>query len=101
MHAAVVVEILQSIRQADMSPLLGRIYQAEGGVELCDVLTKYLCVLFELFPEISAHVRIVTKEWHNLPNQIQPTYQRAMSPHKRLASPLRTREEAVKVVLRQ
>lgn len=42
MHAAAVVEILQSIRQAEMTPLLTRMYQSEGGVELLDVLMKYL-----------------------------------------------------------
>lgn len=42
MYAAVVVEILQSIRQAEMSPLLNKIYQSEGGVESLDVLMKYL-----------------------------------------------------------
>lgn len=40
---AAVVEILQSIRQSEMSPLLTKIYQSEGGVELLDVLMKYLC----------------------------------------------------------
>ena len=42
MHTSAVVEILQSIRQAEMSPLLSKIYQSEGGVELLDVLMKYL-----------------------------------------------------------
>lgn len=41
-HAQTVVEVLQSIRQADMTPLLTRIYQSDGGVELLDVLMKYL-----------------------------------------------------------
>lgn len=44
MHLAAVIEILQSIRQADMSPLLGRIYKSEGGSELLDVLMKYMYV---------------------------------------------------------
>jgi len=48
------VEILQSIRQADMSPLLVRIYGSEGGVELLDVLMKYLCVLL---PSTSSPLR--------------------------------------------
>jgi len=43
-YAAAVVEILQSIRQADMTPLLQRIYDAPGGVEQLDVLMKYLYV---------------------------------------------------------
>ncbi|KAB8343074.1 hypothetical protein FH972_022668 [Carpinus fangiana] len=41
-YAAAVVEILQSIRQAEMTPILSKIYQAEGGSELLDVLMKYL-----------------------------------------------------------
>ncbi|KAF2235402.1 Arp2/3 complex 16 kDa subunit ARPC5 [Viridothelium virens] len=41
-HLATVTEILQSIRQSDMSPMLQRIYQSEGGSELLDVLMKYL-----------------------------------------------------------
>ncbi|KAI9672730.1 MAG: hypothetical protein M1831_000165 [Alyxoria varia] len=41
-YAGAVVEILQSIRQSEMSPLLSRIYQSDGGVELIDVLMKYL-----------------------------------------------------------
>jgi len=41
-YAGAVVEILQSIRQAEMTPLLTRIYESEGGVELLDVLMKYL-----------------------------------------------------------
>ncbi|KAK4986206.1 hypothetical protein LTR66_007943, partial [Elasticomyces elasticus] len=41
-HLATVTEILQSIRHADMSPMLQRIYQSEGGTEVLDVLMKYL-----------------------------------------------------------
>jgi len=41
-HLATVVEILQSIRQSDMSPILSRIYQSEGGTEALDVLMKYV-----------------------------------------------------------
>lgn len=44
MHLATVTEILQSIRQAEMSPVLSNIYQSEGGSELLDVLMKYLYV---------------------------------------------------------
>ncbi|KAH8708575.1 actin-related protein 2/3 complex subunit 5 [Phaeosphaeriaceae sp. PMI808] len=42
LHLAVVIEILQSIRQSDMSPILGRIYTAPGGTEALDVLMKYV-----------------------------------------------------------
>lgn len=44
LHLATVVEILQSIKQADMSPVLSRIYSSPGGIELLDVLMKYLYV---------------------------------------------------------
>ncbi|MCJ1412647.1 hypothetical protein MMC19_006744 [Ptychographa xylographoides] len=41
-HLATVVEILQSIKQSEMSPMLSRIYGSEGGPEALDVLMKYL-----------------------------------------------------------
>lgn len=41
-HLTTVTEILQSIRQAEMTPMLQRIYQSEGGSEVCDTLMKYL-----------------------------------------------------------
>ena len=44
MHLAAVIEVLQSIRQSDMSPILGRIYQSEGGSEALDTLMKYMYV---------------------------------------------------------
>lgn len=43
-HLSVVIEILQSIRQSDMSPMLSRIYGAPGGTEALDVLMKYMYV---------------------------------------------------------
>lgn len=45
-HLATVVEILQSTKQSDMSPMLSRIYGSEGGTELLDVLMKYLYAPF-------------------------------------------------------
>lgn len=39
-----VVEVLQSIKASEMTPMLQRIYGSEGGSELLDVLTKYLYV---------------------------------------------------------
>lgn len=42
LHLTTVTEILQSIRQTEMSPILQRIYQSDGGSELCDTLMKYL-----------------------------------------------------------
>lgn len=44
-HTATVIEVLQSIRQAEMSPILSRIYESEGGPEVLDTLMKYLYVL--------------------------------------------------------
>merc|ERR1712137_541368 len=41
-HLAAVIEILQSIRQSDMSPMLSRIYSTPGGTEALDVLMKYI-----------------------------------------------------------
>ncbi|KAI9803710.1 MAG: hypothetical protein M1833_000622 [Piccolia ochrophora] len=41
-HLATVIEVLQSIRQSEMSPILTRIFQSEGGSETLDVLMKYL-----------------------------------------------------------
>ncbi|KAF2274929.1 Arp2/3 complex 16 kDa subunit ARPC5 [Westerdykella ornata] len=41
-HLATVIEILQSIRQSEMSPLLNRIYSSPGGPEALDVLMKYI-----------------------------------------------------------
>ncbi|KAG8626381.1 hypothetical protein KVT40_005326 [Elsinoe batatas] len=41
-HVATVTEILQSIRQAEMTPILSKIYQSPAGTELCDTLMKYL-----------------------------------------------------------
>ncbi|CZT15922.1 probable Arp2/3 complex subunit Arc16 [Ramularia collo-cygni] len=41
-HVNTVIEILQSIRQAEMTPILQRIYSSEGGSEICDTLMKYL-----------------------------------------------------------
>ncbi|KKY38178.1 putative arp2 3 complex 16 kda subunit [Diaporthe ampelina] len=40
-----VVEVLQSIKASEMTPMLQRIYQGDGGSELLDVLMKYLYVV--------------------------------------------------------
>ncbi|QIW95168.1 hypothetical protein AMS68_000686 [Peltaster fructicola] len=42
LHLSVVTEILQSIRQTEMTPILQRISQSEGGSIVCDTLMKYL-----------------------------------------------------------
>lgn len=36
------MEVLQSIKASEMTPLLTRIYGSEGGSEALDVLMKYL-----------------------------------------------------------
>ncbi|KAI1330681.1 actin-related protein 2/3 complex subunit 5 [Xylariaceae sp. FL0255] len=41
-HLQTVIEVLQSIKTSDMSPMLERIYGSPGGSELIDVLMKYL-----------------------------------------------------------
>jgi actin related protein 2/3 complex subunit 5 len=47
-HAKTVVEVLQSIKASERTPLLKRIWGGEGGGEVLDVLGKYLFV--SLFP---------------------------------------------------
>ena len=42
MHLAIVSEILQNIRQSEMTPILQRMYSSDGGSEVCDTLMKYL-----------------------------------------------------------
>ncbi|KAK3679417.1 hypothetical protein LTR78_000978 [Recurvomyces mirabilis] len=41
-HFSAVTECLNQIRQAEMTPLLQRLYKTEAGSELCDTLMKYL-----------------------------------------------------------
>ncbi|KAI2611256.1 Arp2/3 complex 16 kDa subunit ARPC5 [Hypoxylon fragiforme] len=41
-HMQTVLEVLQSIKASEMTPMLQRIYATEGGSELLDVLMKYL-----------------------------------------------------------
>ena len=41
-HLQTVTEVLQSIKASEMTPMLQRIYQSEGGSEALDVLMKYL-----------------------------------------------------------
>lgn len=43
-HLQTVIEVLQSIKASEMTPMLQRIYDSEGGSELVDVLMKYLSV---------------------------------------------------------
>lgn len=44
-HLATVVEVLQSIKASEMTPLLKKIYN-DSGVESLDILMKYLYELF-------------------------------------------------------
>ena len=57
MHLSTVVETLQSIKQSDMSPMLNRIYESDGGPETLDVLMKYLYVMkfFSVLTDSSPH----------------------------------------------
>ncbi|RFU34423.1 hypothetical protein B7463_g1920, partial [Scytalidium lignicola] len=41
-HLQTIMEVLQSIKASDMTPMLQRIYNSEGGNEILDVLMKYL-----------------------------------------------------------
>ncbi|KUJ15197.1 Arp2/3 complex subunit [Mollisia scopiformis] len=41
-HLQTVTEVLQSIKASEMTPMLQRIFQSEGGSEALDVLMKYL-----------------------------------------------------------
>jgi actin related protein 2/3 complex subunit 5 len=42
LHLQTVTEVLQSIKASEMTPMLQRIFQTEGGGEALDVLMKYL-----------------------------------------------------------
>lgn len=42
LHLQTVTEVLQSIKASEMTPMLQRIFQTEGGSEALDVLMKYL-----------------------------------------------------------
>jgi len=41
-HLGTVIEVLQSIKASEMTPMLQRIYATPGGSECLDVLMKYL-----------------------------------------------------------
>ena len=47
-HLQTVLEVLQSIKASEMTPMLQRIYGSEGGAECLDVLMKYLCALLSI-----------------------------------------------------
>ncbi|KAG5931780.1 hypothetical protein E4U59_007931 [Claviceps monticola] len=41
-HLQTIIEVLQSIKASEMSPLLKKLYESEGGNECIDVLMKYI-----------------------------------------------------------
>jgi len=41
-HLQTVIEVLQSIKASDMTPMLQRVYGSEGGSDVLDTLMKYL-----------------------------------------------------------
>ncbi|KAG6055766.1 hypothetical protein E4U17_002753 [Claviceps sp. LM77 group G4] len=41
-HLQTIIEVLQSIKASEMSPLLKKLYESEGGNECLDVLMKYI-----------------------------------------------------------
>jgi len=42
LHLQTIMEVLQSIKASEMTPILQRVYGSEGGGEVLDVLMKYL-----------------------------------------------------------
>jgi len=68
-HLATVVEILQSIKQGDMTPMLTRIYQSTGGPETLDNLMKYIYKGMSAAPSASSPLRTTP---HTGFSQIQP-----------------------------
>lgn len=44
LHLGTVMEVLQSIKASEMTPLLKKIMGSEGGGDVLDCLMKYLCV---------------------------------------------------------
>lgn len=58
-HLQTVIEVLQSIKASEMTPMLQRIYDSAGGSELVDVLMKYLSVRCPLYPVIQ-HTHLLT-----------------------------------------
>ncbi|KAG5984196.1 hypothetical protein E4U55_005736 [Claviceps digitariae] len=41
-HLQTIIEVLQSIKASEMSPLLKKLYESQGGSECLDVLMKYI-----------------------------------------------------------
>jgi actin related protein 2/3 complex subunit 5 len=49
-HLHTIIEVLQSIKASEMSPLLKSLYASEGGAEYLDVLMKYMYVVLTKIP---------------------------------------------------
>jgi hypothetical protein len=80
-----VIEILQSIRQADMSPLLSRIYKSDGGSEALDTLMKYMYVLRSQLIGLGSSLNdfTATKAWLNLQDPLsKPSRHKQPDLHK-------------------
>lgn len=67
-HLQTIIEVLQSIKASDMSPLLKGIYESPGGPECLDVLMKYMCVspppdANPRLSELTTLATTATREW--------------------------------------
>jgi hypothetical protein len=53
-HLQTITEVLQSIKASEMTPMLQRIFQSEGGSDILDTLMKYLyATLCPHLPQLS------------------------------------------------
>ena len=52
-HLHTIIEVLQSIKASEMSPLLKSLYASEGGAECLDVLMKYMYVASTKIPKLA------------------------------------------------
>ena len=62
-----------------MSPMLSRIYESEGGVEILDVLMKYLYVTQVAKPRLT-NQRPSTSGYPLPPPSLNPNYDRLTKP---------------------
>ncbi len=56
-------EVLQSIKASEMTPMLQRIYQAEGGNDALYVLMKYLLVTLPHVPTLYETIPTSLRSW--------------------------------------
>jgi hypothetical protein len=59
LHLQTVTEVLQSIKASEMTPMLQRIFNSEGGGETLDVLMKYLFV----YPFFCDSILVLRPSW--------------------------------------